>query len=117
MADRPSIVEESLRVHGDLYDDELAELIDHWVKLDHRLQSFDRESVRLDLHIHDRDTAGQWVLLEAHVGGFAPIVAKHASRNLGDCLSHVRDDVVRQLSAAKERAEPRSHRHGHQPAG
>ncbi len=115
MADRTSIVEESLRVHGELRGHEFVELIDHWAKLDHRLQSFENRSVKLDLHIHDRDTAGQWVLLEAHIGGFAPIVAKHAARNLGDCLNHVRDEVVRQLSDAKERAEPRSHHHGHQP--
>ena len=48
---------------------EFVELVDHWAKLDHRLQSFERRSIKLDLHIHDRDTAGQWVLLEAHIGG------------------------------------------------
>ena len=116
MSDRPSILEESLRVHGELRGHEFVELIDHWAKLDHRLQSFDGGSVRLDLHIHERDTAGQWVLLEAHIGGFAPIVAKHASRNLGDCLNHVRDELVRQLSDAKGRMEPRPHHHGRQPA-
>ena len=116
MSDRPSIVEECLRVHGPLRGHEFVELVDHWAKLDHRLQSFERRSIKLDLHIHDRDAAGQWVLLEAHIGGFAPIVAKHASRSLDDCLNHVRDELIRQLSDAKGRVEPRPHHHGRRPA-
>ncbi len=82
MSDQPSIVAETLRVHGPLHAHEFDELVDHWAKLDHRLESFEPRGIKLDLHIHDRDTPGQWVLLEAHIGGVAPIVAKHASRSL-----------------------------------
>ena len=116
MSDQTSIVAEVLRAHGDLHADELDALVDHRTKLDHRLQAFERRGIKLDLHIHDRDTAGQWVLLEAHIGGCAPMVAKHASRSMDDCLNHVRDELVRQLSDAKGRMEPRPHHHGHQPA-
>jgi hydrogenase maturation factor len=116
MSDRPSIVAENLRVHGEFHADELEQLVDHWAKLDHRLEAFERRSVKLDLHVHDRDTAGQWVLLEAHIGGCAPIVAKHASRSMDDCLNHVRDELVRQLSDAKGRMEPRPRYHGHHSA-
>ena len=116
MSDTTSIVAENLRVHGELPAHEFDELVDHWAKLDHRLQPFEQRGIKLDLHIHDRDTAGQWVLLEAHIGGCAPMVAKHASRSLHDCLNHVRDELVRQLSDAKGRMEHRPHHHGHQPA-
>ena len=116
MSDQTSIVAKCLRVHGELHAHEFDALVDHWAKLDHRLQPFEQRGIKLDLHIHDRDTAGQWVLLEAHIGGCAPMVAKHASRSMDDCLNHVRDELVRQLSDAKGRMEHRPHHHGHQPA-
>ncbi len=116
MSEQTSIVAEVLRVHGDLYDHEVDALVDHWTKLDHRLQPFEEHGIRLDLYIHDRDTAGQWVLLEAHIGGCAPFVATHESRSMDDCLNHVRDELVRQLSDTKGRMGHRPHHHGHQPA-
>ena len=56
MSDTTSIVAETLRVHGELHAHEFDELVDHWAKLDHRLQPFEQRGIKLDLHIHDRDT-------------------------------------------------------------
>ncbi|TDT17041.1 hypothetical protein BDK89_2642 [Ilumatobacter fluminis] len=110
MTDHPPIVAEALTVHGTLYPDEYAALIEHWSKLDHRLRSFDRHSIGLDLHVHDRDTSSQRVILEATIPGFAPFVAKDDSRDLGASLNHVRDEMIRQLGDAKNKTEPRNNR-------
>ena len=111
MSDHPAIVAETLRVHGTLHPDEYEQLLAHWSKLDQRLQSFERRSIVLDLHIHDRDTPSQRVTLEATIGGFAPFVARDASRDLDAALNHVRNELIRQLTDAKTRTEPRNNRH------
>lgn len=111
MSDHPAIVAEALRVHGTLHPHEYEQLLAHWSKLDQRLQSFERRSIMLDLHIHDRDTPGQRVTLEATIGGFAPFVARDASRDLATSLNRVRNEMIRQLTDAKSRTEPRNNRH------
>jgi hypothetical protein len=116
MSDQTSIVADVLRVHGDLNDHEFDALVDHWTELDHRLQPFEEHGIKLDLYIEDRDTASQWVLLEARIGGCAPMVAMHESRNMDDCLDHARDELVRQLSDTKGRMGYRPHHHAHQLA-
>ena len=117
MSDQNSIVAEVLRVHGDLYDHEREALVDHWANLDRRLRPFAEQGIRLDLCIHDRGTAVQWVLLVAHIGGCAPIVSEHASHSMDDCLNHVHDELVRQLSDTEGRVGHRPHHYdGHQPA-
>lgn len=111
MSDHPPIVAEALQVHGALYDDELEQLLSHWTNLDQRLQSFAHRSIRLDLHIHDRDTPAQRVTLEAYIGGFPKFVTTEASRDLGHALNEVRDEMIRKLNDAKTRNEPRHNRH------
>ncbi len=110
MSDHPPIVADALHVHGTLYPDERAVLLEHWAKLDQRLQSFESSTIALDLHIHDRDTPSQRVTLEATVAGFPPFVATDAGRDLGTSLNRVRDELIRQLSAAKDKTEPRRNR-------
>ncbi len=110
MSDHPPMVAEALQVHGTFYPRERELLIEHWSKLDQRLQSFEGRSITLDLHIHDRDTAAQWVVLEATISGFSPFVAKDSSRDLDTSLNRVRDELIRQLTDAKNRTEPRHNR-------
>ena len=110
MTEHPPIVADALTVHGTLYPDEYAALIEHWSKLDHRLRSFDRHHIGLDLHVHDRDTPSQRVTLEATISGFAPFIAKDDHRDLQTSLNHVRDEMIRQLSDAKNKTEPRNNR-------
>ena len=110
MTDHPPIVADALTVHGTLYPDEYTALLEHWSKLDHRLRSFDRHSIVLDLHIHDRDTPSQRVTLEATISGFTPFIAKDDTRDLATSLNHVRDEMIRQLSDAKNKTEPRNNR-------
>ncbi len=110
MSDHPAIVADALRVHGTLYPDEQEQLFARWAKLDQRLQSFERRTISLDLYIHDRDTASQRVTLEATIGGYPPFIARDASRDLVGSLNHVRDELIRQLTDAKTRTEPRNNR-------
>ncbi len=110
MSDHPPIVADVLTTHGPFAQHEIEELIPHWSKLDQRLQSFVDRSIVLDLHLHDRDTPDQHVVLEAVIGGFPPFVASAKSRELGPALTHVRDELIRQLTDAKTRAEPRHNR-------
>ena len=110
MSDYTPIVAEALRVHGTLHQHELFDLHDHWSKLDQRLQSFVDRSISLDLHLHDRDTPDQHVVLEATIGGFPRFVASARSRELTPALNQVRDELIRQLTDAKNRTEPRHNR-------
>ncbi len=107
MSDHPPIVVDALRVHGPLHDHEFDQLISHWTKLDQRLQSFVERSIALDLHVHDRDAPSQHVVLDVNIGGFPTFVAKAASTELAHALNVVRDEMIRQLSDAKNKSEPR----------
>ena len=110
MSDHPPIVVDVLNTHGPFESYEVDEVIQHWSKLDQRLQSFIDRSIALDLHLHDRDTPDQHVVLEATIGGYPKFVATARSRELGPALTRVRDELIRQLSDAKNRTEPRHNR-------
>lgn len=110
MSDHPPIVVDALTTHGPFRAHEILDLIPHWSKLDQRLQSFTGRSIALDLHLHDRDTPDQHVVLEARIGGFPTFVATARSRELASALNHVRDELIRQLGDAKNRTEPRNNR-------
>ncbi len=105
-----SIVSTALRVHGRMSARELADLHRHWSKLDQRLRSFEDRNVTLDLHLHERDTPTQRVVLETVVGGFESFVATDTSTDLDKALNRVRDETIRQITDAKNRTEPRNNR-------
>jgi len=110
MADHPPIVLNALRVHGQLEMHEFADLVAHWAKLDQRLQSFRDRTIDLDLHIKERDTPGQFITLDVQIGGFKPFVARSSAGSLLQGLNEVRDEMIRQLTDAKTRTEPRNNR-------
>ncbi len=110
MSDHPPIIADSLRVHGNLATHEVTDLVDHWAKLDQRLQSFRDRTIDLDLHVNDRDTPSQHITLDVQIGGFKPLVAKSSSSSLPQGLNEVRDEMIRQLTDAKNRTEPRNNR-------
>lgn len=110
MSDHPPIVADALRVHGHLTQPEIESLEHHWAKLDQRLQSFRGRSIALDLHVNDRDTPSQHVTLDVQIGGFKPFIATTTSKDLTHALNVVRDEMIRQLTDAKDRTEPRNNR-------
>lgn len=110
MSDHPPIVADALRVHGQLETHEVVDLVAHWAKLDQRLQSFRDRSIDLDLHVNERDTPSQHITLDLQIGGFKQFVAKSSASNLNRGLNEVRDEMIRQLTDAKTRREPRNNR-------
>lgn len=104
---RHATVEECLTVHGDLYPDEVDELVDHWSKLDARLRSFDHGAVALDLYVKDRDKASQHLTLEATIDHWPVLIASASEADLGHGLNVVRDEMIRLITDAKDRHSPR----------
>ena len=47
------------------------------------------------------------MVLDARIGGFPDFIAKAASTDLMHALNQVRDELIRQLSDAKSRLEPK----------
>lgn len=107
-------VSTSLQVHGYLRSAEFDELINHWKSLDRHLLRFRPDAVQLHLHIKQRDTPSQHVVLEAKIAGQKPIVARSSSTDLQRALNEVRDELIRQLTDAKEHGDPRHNRRLHQ---
>ena len=110
MSDHPPIVADALRVHGQLETHEVIDLVAHWAKLDQRLQSFRDRSIDLDLRVNERDTPSQHITLEVQIGGLKPLVATSSASSLKRALNEVRDEMIRQLTDAKTRREPRNNR-------
>lgn len=109
--ERPATVDGSLRLGAGVDPAERPGIVQHWGSLDSRLQSFRADAVDLHLTIKERDTASQHTTLEAWVAGRPRLVATSRETDLGRALSEVRDDLVRQLTDAKNRTEPRHNRH------
>lgn len=107
----PATVADSLTVHGDMYEADIDNLVDHWSKLDSRLRSFDAGTVSMQLFVKDRDTKSQHVTLDLKVNGHEPLVATSSSPDLDRALNEVRDEMIRQLNDMKTKSEPRSNKH------
>jgi len=106
----PATVEDSLQVQGDLHRHEVISLLEHWTKLDSRLRSFKKGSVELHLFVKERETPSQHVTLEAKIDGRPTLVATSDSAELMHALNEVRDEMIRQITDAKNRTEPRHNR-------
>lgn len=114
MTESHATVAESLHIHGELHRHEREELLDHWTKLDHRLRSFDKGTVHLDLYIKDRDTPGQHLTLEATIERWPVLIATTTDESLGHALNVVRDEMIRLITDARDRHHPR-HRRRREP--
>lgn len=104
-------VESSLqKLGGGLGPDDRARIVDRWSRLDHRLRSFRADEVGLILTVKERDTPSQHTTLEARVARRPTLVATSSHTDLDRALNEVRDDMIRQLTDAKNRSEPRQNR-------
>lgn len=108
--EHPATVDESLRLEGDLKPDDRPRIVDSWSALDQRLRSFRAGTVDLMLTMKERDTPSQRTVLEARVVGFDTLVATSTETDVELALAEVRDDLIRQLTDAKNRREPRHNR-------
>lgn len=108
--DEPATVESSLRLGGGLQMNERAAIIAGWQSLDERLRSFPAGSVELELTVKERATPSQHTTLEAWIAGRPRLVATSTHTDFAQALVEVRDDLIRQVTDAKNRSEPRNNR-------
>ncbi|MGH8983520.1 MAG: HPF/RaiA family ribosome-associated protein [Acidimicrobiia bacterium] len=104
-------VDASLRLGGGLEPAERDHVMACWGSLDARLRSFPAGTVELQLTVKERDTPSQRTTLEAWIAGQPRLVATSSRTTLDQALVEVRDDMIRQLTDAKTRTEPRNRRH------
>lgn len=108
--DEPATVDASLRLGGGLQPDERAGIVAGWPSLDERLRSFRSGSVDLELTVKERATPSQHTTLEAWIAGQPRLVATSTHADLAQALVEVRDVLIRQITDAKNRSEPRNNR-------
>ena len=103
-------VDASLRLVGGLESSERENIVTQFASLDARLRSFRENTVVLLLTVKERNTPSQRTTLEAQIAGQRRIVATSSDPLLTRALNEVRDDLVRQITDAKTRTEPRNNR-------
>jgi ribosome-associated translation inhibitor RaiA len=107
--DRAS-VESSLRLGTGFEAQERDRIVAGWSNLTSRLGSFRQGTVELELSVKERETPSQRTVLEAWIAGSDRLVATSEEPDLDKALNEVRDDLIRQLTDAKNRTEPRNRR-------
>jgi len=107
--DRAS-VESSLRLGKGFESQERDGIVAGWSKLTSRLGSFPQGTVELELSVKERAMPSQRTVLEAWITGTDRLVATSDEPDLDKALIEVRDELVRQLTDAKNRTEPRNQR-------
>ena len=79
-------------------------------RLDERFRSYPADTVELQLSVKERGTPSQRTTLEVWIAGQQRVVATSSRTDFDGALAEVRDDLVRQLTDAKNRTEPRNSR-------
>ena len=102
------VVDASLRLGNGFSQDERRPIVEGWASLDARLRSFDAGTVDMELSVKERGEASQRTVLEAWISGQTRIVATSSEPDLAQALHEVRDELIRQLTDAKNRTEPRN---------
>jgi ribosome-associated translation inhibitor RaiA len=108
--DDKASVESSLRLGSGFKAGERDRIVTGWGKLNGRLASYPQGSVELELSVKERGTPSQRTVLEAWIAGSDRLVATSEQPDLDNAVTEVRDDLLRQLTDAKNRAEPRNRR-------
>jgi ribosome-associated translation inhibitor RaiA len=108
--DDPATVESSLRLGSGFDADERDGIVAGWGRLTSRLGSFPSGAVELEISVKERATPSQRTVLEAWIAGRDRLVATSEETDLDKALIEVRDDIIRQLTDAKNRTEPSNRR-------
>jgi ribosome-associated translation inhibitor RaiA len=108
--DDPATVESSLRLGSGFAAEERDRIVDGWSSLTSRLETFPQGTVELEVSVKERATPSQRIVLEAWIAGSDRFVATSEKADLEQALIEVRDDLIRQLTDAKNRTEPRNRR-------
>jgi len=105
----PTVAETLQLTHG-VPPAEFGHVVAALGRLDERLRSFPVGTVELHLGVKERDTPSQRTTLEARIAGRPRIIATSSRRDFDAALAEVRDDLIRQITDAKNRTEPRNSR-------
>jgi ribosome-associated translation inhibitor RaiA len=103
-------VESSLRAGSGIRPEERPAIVEQFSSLDARLRSFRAGAVDLELSVKERDTPSQRTGVEADITGLPRLVATSMHTTMSQALGEVRDDLIRQITDAKTRTEPRNSR-------
>lgn len=110
MTHQPATVEESLRFTSGIPDSERDKVLSQLSPLNARLRSYKSGTVELRLFVKDRDTQSQRMTLEAQISGEATLVSTSKRATFTQALQEVRDDLIRQMTDARDKGEPRNKR-------
>ena len=110
----PATVADALQLANGIARAETDRIIAAFGRLDERLRSFPAGAVRLQLSVKQRGTVSQRTTLEAWIARQARLVATSSRADFDGALAEVRDDLIRQITDAKNRIEPRNSRRGRQ---
>ncbi len=105
-----SIVATTLRLGHGFRADEREHVVAMLGRLDERLRTFGADRVELEIAVKARDESGQRTALDAKLGGMPRMVATSHLEDLDAALVEVREDLIRQVSDAKNRTEPKNNR-------
>jgi len=86
------------------------EIVEQLSALNARLKSYPAGSVELRLFAKDFDTLSQKITLEAMIVGHKALVATSHHTELARAIQEVRDDLIRLMSDAVNKTEPRNNR-------
>jgi ribosome-associated translation inhibitor RaiA len=103
-------VADTLQLANGVAPAEFDRVVDALGRLDHRLRSFPAGTVELTLSVKERDTPSQHTTLEAWIAGRPRLVATSSRADLDAALVEVRDELIRQITDANNRDEPRHNR-------
>ncbi len=109
MATSPTVAD-TLQLANGVAPAELDRVVDALGRLDDRLRSFPAGTVELALSVKERGTPSQHTTLEAWIAGQPRLVATSSRTDFDAALVEVRDDLIRQITDAKNRGEPRHNR-------
>jgi len=100
----------SLRLGAGFRPEERHSIEEQLASLDSRLRSFRADAADLELSVKERDQPSQRTVLAADLAGWPRFVATSTHTELSQALTEVRDDLIRQITDAKDRTEPRNNR-------
>lgn len=105
-----SIVATTLRLGYGFRAEERDHVLSLLGRLEERLQTFGADRVELEIAVKERDSSGQRTTLDAKLGGMPRMVATSLAEELDTAIIEVRDDLIRQVTDAKNRTEPKNNR-------
>lgn len=108
--DVATVAESLQQLGGGVRPEERDHVVTTFARLDQRLRSFKAGEVELVLNVKERDQPSQRTTLEARIARQPVMVATSTHTSFDQALAEVRDDLIRQLTDAKNRTEPRQNR-------